>query len=150
MCSKVGDEVAGVHAVQPVEQGVDAGVQVDQVHLRHVAAWGRNTETTHTTWSPEVIHFILHHCMLDSECCRLELAMFVNWNLEFKSENLELAKCLRSGCDWWHIFEFQSSDVIYNWNKQPCIKTRIEISNYVWDPELGSAIYFGISNSDMI
>jgi hypothetical protein len=35
--SQVGDKVAGVHAVQPVEQGVDAGVQVDHVHLRHVA-----------------------------------------------------------------------------------------------------------------
>ena len=34
---QVGDKVAGVHAVEAVEQGVHAGVQVDEVHLRDVS-----------------------------------------------------------------------------------------------------------------
>lgn len=33
MRAQVGDEVAGVHAVQAVKERVDAGVQVDQEHL---------------------------------------------------------------------------------------------------------------------
>lgn len=33
MRAQVGDEITGVHAVQAVEERVDAGVQVDQEHL---------------------------------------------------------------------------------------------------------------------
>lgn len=36
MESQVGDEVAGKHAVQPVEQRVNAGLQVDQVDYRYM------------------------------------------------------------------------------------------------------------------
>lgn len=32
-----GDEVAGVHAVETMEERIDAGMEVDQVDFRHVA-----------------------------------------------------------------------------------------------------------------
>lgn len=37
MGAKVGYEVTRIHPVEPVEEGVDAGVQVDQVNLGNVA-----------------------------------------------------------------------------------------------------------------
>lgn len=37
MRAQVGHKVARIHAVKPVEQRVDAGVQVDEVNFRHVS-----------------------------------------------------------------------------------------------------------------
>lgn len=46
--AQVGHKVAGVHAVEAVEERVDAGVQVDEVHLGDVA-WCRQEEQKERT-----------------------------------------------------------------------------------------------------
>ena len=46
--AQVGDKVAGVHAIEPVEEGVHTGMEVDQIHPVHMpygtqgGEWGEN------------------------------------------------------------------------------------------------------------